>query len=546
MKQHFDLKRDPDLKQHLVWLFWLLLSAGIIFGSRKVAMSYYFPDETDHVAVGYFLLKDRLQLYQDVTSIHQPIQILIGAPLSSVLDRSTLFAFISQLRFALSMLWFVGGSLLIYRFGWRGLGAALGTGLLSYAYFGWYLLGESLVITPVAIMVLLLLEQLFGQKKRPTWWSDRLDWVLFGFFAFFLVFNLLPTAPFVGIAGLLYWVSHKQKLRVFWHLLGGFLIPTILLFLLVNPIAWWDQTILNLINYWFPVTPGLVDGAIWDLLLWPFASAVHSGFNPSWAIMSVLILTPIAYFSVLKRWNTVAKLVLAYGVVSLLNLRTAEPGATFWQGFHTYPYLAGLFAWVAGSWSVLLSTKTSEVPHTKTSKRSRQILVTTGILLTLAYTYFAGSWLWAPSQRQQNYEILYLPQQSIINVLKILKTDGDTLWTGPDGHGYLNVLTDLPFGDKQNFHLPWSFYSPYLRQDFYDTFANNPPTFVYFQPFADADPYYEAVQEQLDTQYLELPSPGGNPSQLWILRQVAEQIPIETWTKYEETLWLVPEELRQN
>lgn len=522
------------MKQHLVWLLWLLLGASIIFGSRKVAMSYYFPDETDHVAVGYFLLQDRLRLYEDVTSIHQPVQILLGSLIAPVLSRSTLFTFISQLRFAMSMVWFVGGVFLIYRFGWRGLCAALGTGLISYAYFGWYLLAESLVITPVAIMTLLVLEQIFPQKNHPIWWNQRLDWILFGCCAFFLVFNLLPTAPFVGVAGLVYWVTHTKKLDVFWHILGGFLVPTALLFLLVNPAAWWDQTILNLINYWFPVTPGLVDGALWDPLIWPFASAVHDGFNPSWMLLSILILIPIGYFSALKQWKTVGKLALVYGIVALLNLRTAEPGATFWRGFHTYPYLAGLFAWVAGAWYILA--------HTAVAKH-RRTLMTTGILVVVLYTYFTGSWLWAPSQRQQNYEILYLPQQSIITVVNILKADGDRLWTGPDGHGYLNVLTDLPFGDKQNFHLPWAFYSPYLKQDFYDTFANNPPTFVYFQPFADADPYYEAVQEQLDLQYVELLSPGGNPSQLFILRRVAEQIPAETWTKYEETLWLVPEEL---
>lgn len=525
------------MRQYLVWFLWFLLGFGIIFGSRKMAMSFPFRDETDHTAVGHFLFADGLKLYQDVISIHQPLPILMGGAISQFLSHSTLFSYISQLRFVMSLFWFAGGTFLVYRFGWRGLATGLGLGVFSFAYFGWYVLAESLVVAPVAAMVFLLFERVFAHKTRPKWWQERFDWWLFGLSAFWLLFNLLPMAPFIGLAGLVYWLSYSKNRRmVLMHLLAGFLAPTFVLFLLVNPLAWWDQTVMNLVNYWFPATPGVVGGELWDIFLWPFQTAAKD-FNLPWVVLSILMLIPPGYFSALKRWKIVGKLALVYFTVSMLNVRTAEPSSTFWQGFHLYPYIAGILAWTAGAWFVLLADKAA--------KNHQRLLSALGSLLFALFLYFAGAWLFSPNQRQLQYEIDYLPQQAIINVLNILKQDGDRLWTGPDGYGYLNVLADLPFGDKQNFHLPWAFYSPYLKQDFYDTFTHSPPTFVYFNPGADADPYYEAVQQQLDTQYVELISPGGNSSQLWVLRSRAEELPPEIWTRYEETFWGVPEELRK-
>ena len=66
--------------------------------SRFQAFQYVFNDETDHIAVGYFVFRYGQRLYRDIITIHQPLPVIIGGVFSLLARRANIYTFVSDMR----------------------------------------------------------------------------------------------------------------------------------------------------------------------------------------------------------------------------------------------------------------------------------------------------------------------------------------------------------------------------------------------------------------------------------------------------------------
>jgi hypothetical protein len=149
----------------------------------------------------------------------------------------------------------------------------------------------------------------------------------------------------------------------------------------------------------------------------------------------------------------------------------------------------------------------------------------------------------ASKQRQVDYEINLLPWQDLANVINALKKDDqDTLFTGPDGQGYLNMVTNLRFGGRQNFHLPWAWRSPQLRAEFEDLFTHEAPTFVYYH--SDNSEYDHALAPILQVQYWELRGFEDSKTWLYMNKEEAVKRTAAQWQTYSDLGFTPPAEIR--
>jgi len=496
------IRRHPRAAMLTLWLIFGLVWA---FLARAHAFSFNFHDETDHVAVGYFLFRHHLSLYRDVVTIHQPLPVLVGGLLSLLLPTSTLYAFISTLRLAVSLFWVGAGALLVWRFGARGLLASTMACLHAYAFFGFFVLAEVLVWPAVVYLLLAIAEQWWPPAGRRHQYRP-LDSVIWGAACAWLIFNLLPLAPFIIAATLVYaWPRRREWGREVAYTASGFFLVAAVIFSRVHPAAWWQETIINFWQYWTPDLQASPLMALTHVCLWltyPLVTGFLTWHQPSWLIWAVLILYPLIISFRHSRREGGRALGL-YLLVVLLNNRVNTPGATLYEGFHLLPYVAGLAAWTAALWIHIWPRSTPRVRADAS-------------VLGLLGAGIVGAWLVTGDDRQAKYETLFLPEQALINVIHTLQQPGDTLLTGEEGYGYINLLTDLPFADRQNFHLLWSWRAPALRQDFLDTFANRPPAFVYFPNHSGQgmpDLLHETI---LPRDYVSILNPGGTASDLFV------------------------------
>ncbi|MBQ6436349.1 hypothetical protein IJJ27_02165 [bacterium] len=525
-KVNYFIQQHPLLT---IWVIWFSCAAIIILASRQVAFLFPFNDETDHLLPGFLMFTQGQKLYQQIITIHQPLPVIIGGLISLLARRANIYVFISDIRFLMSLYWFATSSLLIARFRRRGLIVSLITGLYHFAYLGFYVLAESLVLPALSAILLLTFEKYFDHSK-----FSRFDCLLFGFCLFYCCFNLLPIIPVIGICALIYlYQCYQQKqpiIQAFLLIAGSFLLSTALLTTKINPLAWWQETIYNLLTIWLPEQGGggLLSPGHWLAAIeYPAFSALTTFHNFSWLAIWILLLWPGFYYYYHHR-QSFWPLVAFYLLIVLLNNRISQPNASIYNGFHLYPYLVGLSIYLIFVWEKFYPTL-----------KSKQQLYFS--LLICIWFLGVGSWLWAGTNRQAEYEINYLPQQALVNVINILKQKDDVLLTGEEGWGYLNLLTDLPLADRQNFHLLWSWYDDQLRHDFINLFADHPPTFIYW-PNTTGTGFPEMLyHEILPSEYLELRGPEGSPSFLYLHKNVAASISAEVWQAYADTKYLIPD-----
>ncbi len=244
-------------KTKFLSLILLFFFFGILFiGVKNQSQSWYFQDETEHVTLGWMMTEYGRHLYIDLSTNHQPLPILVGS-LSKYISYNTLFVFIDNLRVLMWFFALVTSLIIVFRFQWRGLLSVMLTYSLSHYFFGWHVLAESLVI-PSVIWILL---SIFDKKEL------LLDKFIFGVSSFWITFSLLPLWPFVLISNLYYFWSKKNTIK---FVLIGFLVPTLILFMFINPFNWWQETIVNNVMFYLPYEATQDIRHYFRLLFYPF------------------------------------------------------------------------------------------------------------------------------------------------------------------------------------------------------------------------------------------------------------------------------------
>lgn len=501
----------------LLFLFFVVL----LFGIKNQSQSWYFQDETEHITLGWMVTEYRRQLYTDLSTNHQPLPILVGS-LSKFISYNTLFVFIDGLRTGMWIFAFISSILIVFSFKWKGFISVTLTYSLSHYFFGWHVLAESLVAPSVIWMLLAVFEK----RQFP------LDKIIYGISTFWITFSLLPLWPFVLLSNIYYFWSKRGNRR---FVLVGFLIPTFILFLVINPFHWFQETIINNVIYFLPYeTVNSSDHyfrmLIFPLLYFPFFKNQIARFFIAFVILAITTIIIFKKKLIDNKESIIKVLILTLLIISL-NPRESDPSVSSYGIFHLFPYVAGI--------SVVIALTANYIfLHLKFSKKYKIILLLECIFLGMLL-FNNTPWIDEKRDKLRDYYIKYDTFQAYGTALKTISNAGDTLLTGPNGSGYMNMMADLPLAGRQNFHLEWAYRVPYLRDAWFQMIENNPPTFVYFD--FNNDSYSKILKPLAELNYVVLKRIDGSSTQLMMRKDALKKVTSEQWKAFEVQLFLVPE-----
>ena len=485
---------------------WLsILGLGVVFivffffqfkALRNHSQSFYFQDETEHVTLGWMLQRFDKDLYIDISSNHQPLPILVGAAFSKVIKFNSLFQLIERTRLLMFAFGMLGSLFLSIRFKWSGLLSSILLQSVIYYYFGWHVLAESLVVPMIQFMMLSLWS--LYHTKKVTKWIFIFDAVVMGLSSWWIIFSLLALWPFVLVVNLIYalLLFKKHQLKLFTISSSMVLLLTGIMFYFISPIAWWGETIFNPVKYFIPYLPYLDLVKRLEILFYPLLNAIKfTHFVGRWFLVLSLALSIHVAFK-----RKILLPLVAWCLLVLLNLRVYIPTQLFFTGFHLLPLMAG-------------SATVTSIFLLKLIKIKSISKLGIGIVFLLLLINNNGWWA-EVKDKQNESDIQYGTFQSLAHAINSIKENDDQLFSAPNGHGYLNMMTDLSIAGRQLFHLPWAYRSPKLRAEFEELMKNNPPTFIYFH--ADKDGYSHQLSAIVKKDYSEIKRTNGDHTNLFI------------------------------
>ncbi|MGD9129802.1 MAG: hypothetical protein PVJ09_04940 [Candidatus Woesebacteria bacterium] len=523
-------------------LLFLTFFVGLLLALRSHAHSYYFPDETDHVAVGWAMHRFDKTLYTDLSTNHQPIPVLVGALITKLVPYNTLFQLVDRVRLSMFAFILLSSALLTIRFSWKGFLTSVLTQSVAYYYFGFHVLAESLAVPAISFIMLLLLEMTYKKQTVPKYWPKILDTVAFTTAIFWVGFNLLVSWPFLLISTVYYLIKVDKKEKMTFTTTAFILVSS--LFLIIPFSAWFEETVYNMILYFIPTASteigliGYLKLLVYPCLHWFYIN--KSPISVSIAFSSLLFLLTVIKQTKLesiklkikktdpwrKKYRSLFKIIAFFALVSSLNTRVAELPIAFFNAFHLYPFVAAfnslIVFFLINNWKRLRLTN--------------KIMFFSLLFLLL---FNNSSWWREKKDNLFQYYVEYDPWQAYANALKTVKKPRDTLLTATNGHGYMNMMADLPFAGRQNFHLPWSYSVPKLRDEFHQLLENNPPTFIYI--IRDGSKYEFALSAIIKEDYQQLYRSDGRQTWIFMHNDAITRSTPEEWQKFEEQFFWLPE-----
>ncbi len=513
-----------------------VLLVAIFYGLKKHSQSWYFQDETDHLTMGWMMWKYGKGLYTDLSVNHQPLPFLIGALITKLLPYNTLFLLVERIRVALFILMAAWMFVLTWRFRWRGLFVSALMGATSYLFFGWHLLGETLAAPALALSLGLLIEKVFKNKSHDHLGLKRkLSWVdpaLFALASAWITMSLSPLWPYVLISGLVYaWLSDReQKIS----LASAYIILLSFVFIIVSPIGWYKESIVNVAKYVVDIHGAKNWQDSFIAHTYPFQAFFHleTSLGKFFIWQNILIIIGTVFALISKKskvYDWLKWLILGLFVLSLNNRVFIFP-TMFYSGFHLYPFIAAWGMLVAQfifwAWSK--------------SKKTWLLLVLFGISTILVGQI--SPWILEKKDKLSEHFIGYGDFQSSADIIRVLKEPTDTLLTGPDGAGYINIIADVPIAGKELFHLPWAWRSPEIRASYHTMLMNNPPTYVLFDPDSE-NGFHEAIKPYLDSDYTRLKRLDGRETKIKVRTEKLTNLTDEQKQKMIDLYFMTPQQL---
>lgn len=468
------------------------------FSSRT--QSFAFADENEHLVPGWMMSLYSKHLYVDLTTNHQPLPIIAAGLLHSVAKPPNLTMTIERTRQMMLFLSFVGALFLTVRFGPRGLLASIVIELSKFYLFGYHLLAEALVVYPIMYLAGLLAIRRF----------HKLDDLLVGFSVFLLTFNLLPLWPFI-LAYLVFYVKVKGPAKInFGVLVLSFLLPTIFLFVFLNPLAWWQQTVINNLRYFLPYETGLKLQDLFLLPVLPLLGLLHAEEPLARQYLLLFALFVLGFRRQLK-------LALGlYFLFILLNNRIASLGVSFYGAFHLLPQLAYL-------------TMVAVM-----AKVNRLIFVAFLILLFLN----SGAW-WRESgkfNKEEERFVNYSTEESIGMAVAAVASPSDVLLAGLQS-GFVNLAAKVPLATSQTAYLPWAHRVPEISAQV-SRLSISPPSFIYFP--SGENPFFRDLKPMLEESYFRISRTDGRKTDLYVLVRKAKTISVQQWQHFSFLLYQPP------
>jgi len=519
-------------KDNRVW--WVLLVFFVLqfreFYSHT--QSFYFEDETEHIAPAWMMMKHGSKLYEDLSTNHQPLPILTSRAFLSLVSFNSLYLLVERMRILMMGVSFLGAVLLTWRFGVRGLVSSVLVESVKFYLFGYHLLAESLIVYPVMYLVGVLAEKVVDKKSKVSVFEG----LLVGLSVFWVGFNWLPAWPFL-------------ILMTFWYLKGadksiskwvgiGLVSPTLLMFSRISLAGWWQETVVNLWKYFLPFEygkRGLVEYL--KMGMYPLLGFLKLGKAIPTHIAGVFLVFALGGLMIMAKSRNrklmEIKLLILYLLIILLNLRVDTMDIGFYTAFHVLPQFAGLtMVGVGMAFNGLGGLK-------KIADKVQywiMVMVIGGVMIGVLVVNTRW-WGGTNDKMNENY-IQYDKFQSVGSAIKSIKDDDDTLLVGPL-HGFIYVMADTPMAGRQNAYLPWAYRSPALRKEFEDMMKKRAPSFIYFSEDR-SNPYYVALESNYLVDYERIDRVDGGKTDLNISKGfISDENKID-WKRFEELGFLKP------
>lgn len=514
----------------------LIILLALFFFVQFIALSehtqsFYFGDETEHLVPAWMMIKDGNKLYTHFSTVHQPLPILTSFLFLSLVKFQSLFMLIEKLRQFMFLISFLGALLVTIRFRDRGFVAALLVESIRFYFFGYHLLAESLIVYPTMLIVGLISER-FILNRQISENQRKIDDLLFGLSLFWIALNFLQAWLFLALA-IAYYSSNRSKATTLRVGLSA-LIPTSFLFISIDPVAWFQETMVNPLLYIIPYQPQVASiNAKLSLFIYPFLSFLSleskvSQFFTALSLMGV-ISSIILLHQVKNRKRLVYVLISLYVMVIVLNLRIPETNIAFYSAFHVLPLAAAYSMFIA----TLIGTTASLILEAKWRRVFNVFFIS---FMLLALGKFSEWWFESKDKLNDHY-IQYGEVESVGQAFRALKVEQDRLLVG-NVDGYIHIVADIPPATRQNAHLPWAFRSPKLRQEFIDVIDKSPPTFIYFPE--SQNPYYVYLAPILEEKYTRLSRLDGGLTNAYILNRKIEDRSPNQWHEFEKLYWKIP------
>lgn len=484
-------------------------------------------DDCLNIVAGYFLLNHKI-LYSQIFFNHQMLMAYVSFAVQYIMHPVNIYELILRHRQLVFLFGFLMDFLIIYRFSWSGVGFTIFYELGKYYFFGDRFLAEGFVVYPLVYLLGLLWSKLQNEKL------SFLDYLLAGFFSWFVIFMREPFVPLAGIAYVLLLLGRRNSQAK---------IVSLAIFLLLSM---WIISITPMKEYVFEVftvssstvlAEELHTDSLFVRVLKMFFYPLYLYFDGSWNFFRIFVIAlDTMFLGLLVYYGKVAKKFLPLATIifllGLANFRYVTPGTIFYASFHMLPWF-GMFVFIL----FLLLQKV-----TLLDIRISQVSI---IFLTiiLAFLIFSPqSYIREKTDRQYDFITNYgIPLQTG-EVVRVLSQPKDTLFS--DGENDL-----IYWQSKRLSPYKYAWYTsvmplfPIYTTERLTMFAQSPPDF-YYDFCTKEKPLHPSLPNSVRALYVQLYA-TGKPTCLYVKKTKLPQITALQWKKAAQFLYTLPNQTQQ-
>jgi len=503
-------------QKFILIICFFVLFGGVLLISEKYSQSFHFVDEDDHLVFASFINKD-YKLYTDLSTNHQPLVYFLSSLTQKAVKPTTLFTLIKSGREAVFLYSFIASLFLFFYFGPIFLLFSLFFELTKFFIFGNLLLSESLVVYPLVFILGESFRTVFFKKPPKSWQG-----FIFGLCNFLIFFNLLPLIPGILAFDIIFLLKTK-KLKSF---LVGLILPTILLFLFVNPLDYFRETIVYNVKYVVPVlapVKGIRDMVI--IFLFPFLSFINgrqSIMNQFIQFFTIILLINFILLIYKKKIKKILWWVLFFLLILSFNNRNLVPGEMFYTGFHLLPWYAAF---------IFFNLLTLKINFSEIKSKIKYILIF--LLILGGGILFSSRYMPYLVAIDKNYEhnINFYPYYVIGKAINAVADSKDSLAVLPD-ESLIYWLAGTKLATRQVIYHSWEYQAPLLKEQMDKVFTVDPPDFIYinYERVKNAG-YVNLINEVLAKEYWQA-NIQGIAQKLYLKKSKIKAINENQWQEW--------------
>ena len=429
--------------------------------------SIHFVDEDENMIAGHYIAKGE-KLYSDIFSHKQPMPAVFSALINKILKPNSLFLFIKRHReavFFYSVFWWL---IFLCEFSFSGLIFSLVIELSKRFLLGDLFLAESLVIFP--------LTYILGCLWKLNWEKisfHSLRKYLFLFSLILIPFQLFILIPFTVTSALYFlWKNHFNKSAF----LSLFLI-FMLLFLVFLPFVSYSDYFINtksaIITHYLKdtINKGLIREFSLSFLrplavLFSFPKSELGIFT--WFLSAAYLAGFIYLF--FKERKKRAFLLFSFFLLGVISLRPEHPEATFYGGFHIFPWFASLV------FLIILQIKTIILGMTNFNLLLAIFFL---VLFSFNSSRFLVKDYFRKTDRERDFWVNFSRFLGLGRVIKALADEGDKLMVIPVEQ-LLYRESELSHQNRFLYTYEWIFKNEKLKNELKRDLENDLPAFVYY------------------------------------------------------------------